>query len=504
MEEQEKMNSMGMSPGDEQNAAPAPGGEVPENQTEGTPRGAYPQPPNSGYPSQFGYGQPGQQYGYNPQFGYQQPFAQQGGYRPAAPGYPQQGAAPYGYQQPGTGAGQYNYKVGYNQNAGYSGAGPGQYDFRAASQQAGNKPQQAAPNAQQGQYPYAGGGYQQYGYGQPQAGAGYGYQQQYPYGQPNQQYGYGQQYGYNQPYPQQQAPKYPNIQRAKMANPPVTENGEAVIKVNPPKDDTRTTAAVDGDIVREELSPDGKKKIVVRRVVNNQGGETPPQGAQQQNVPSKFIQNQIKNELGEDAFKGANQPVVVYKSKMKKKPDKEGVYEPSLRDMLLGPPKKEVTDRDPDPFEWKCPDCGTINPDTVGTCMCGCTQRRAKAIAAGRIPKDVPTNKPKQEAPAAPAAQQRQPQPQQLPRQAQEEALFNSFMSTPDPQGQQGFMPQPGQQFAEPAEKPEQPEQPARQGRDDGRGDPGRDRRVYARARSGMAPEVGFVEERQERDLSLR
>ena len=401
------MNSMGVNEGEPQEARS-------DAAVEDTTEEAYAQqPPANGYPAQYGYPQPGQpgQPPYQQRYGYQQPYPQQGAYRGAG-GYPQQGA-PYGYPQQGSApAGQYSYKSpAYGQNTQYQGPGPGQYDYRAAQQH--KAPQPPAP--QQGQYGYN--AYQQYPYQQGQGGYGY-YPQQY--GQPNQQYPYPQNqtpYGFNayQQAQAQQALNYPDM-RAKMPNPPVTENGEAVIKAPQPKKEDDKPKVPDGEIVREELSPDGKKKIVVRRVAKNgTGGEQPHQDQRQ--MPSKFVQNQIKAELGEDALSGKDQPIVMYKSKMKKKPDKEGVYEPSLRDMFLGPPKKEAVDRDPDPFEWKCPKCGTINPDTVGTCQCGTTQRDAKAImrrqrdiAAGKIPPDAPA----QQAPAHQAPMPKAPMPQNV------------------------------------------------------------------------------------------
>ncbi len=461
MEEKEKMNPMGANPDEEKEAA--------EGQRGATPPDAY---------QQYGYPQQGQQYGQQQMYGYQQQYPQQGAYRPGAGSYPQQGNYGGYPRQNAPAAGQYNYKQGYGQqNAAYQsqGTGPGQYDFRAPSQKALQGQQGQGSGAQ---YPY--GNYpQQYQYGQPQ-------QAQYPYyGQ--QQYG-SQQYQYNPQYSygQYQAPQnnYAEM-RAKMPRPPVTENGEAVIKAMPPEPKKQEEAKkpapkqqemppfknapsdrppIEGEIVREEITPDGKK-IIVRRVVKN-GGQNAEQ-RQDANQPSKFIQNQIKAELGEDALNGKDQPIIVYKSKMKKKPDKEGVYEPSLRDMILGPPKKEVVDRDPDPFEWKCPECKTINPDTVGTCQCGCTQRHAKAVA--RRQRDIEAGRIAPDAPEAEADKIETPTPAEQPMQQ-----FRPQGQPPvQMQGQPSVQAQPvikqdSEKVVEPvsaeqpkAEEPEQPKAPA-------------------------------------------
>ena len=312
----------------------------------------------------------------------------------------------------------------HNQGSTYTGAGPGQYDFRAAAANAtAPKPQTATPNPQQtpaaqtGQAPYGYPNYQQQqypNYPKPQ-GAGYGY---YPQGQ--QQYGYPSQYGnvppgqsyiqftpqygygsnmYNQPRPNQQggynAPVQGRPQQPTVSKPQPTVPGQKTKPVaakpgepqktaeKKPVDSEKkpTTLPANGEVVEEIITEDGKKKKIVKRVVKKtpSGRDEKPKA----DGTPRFVQEQVK-EIKE---RTGEEPIVVVKSKQaKKKPSKEGVYEPSLKDMIFGPPKKDDSDKEADFFEWKCPECGTVNADYVSTCKCGCTQRRAQNIAKGRIP----------------------------------------------------------------------------------------------------------------------
>ena len=95
MEEQERVNSAGALPEDEEYGQIGVAGEI------GT------SPQAGGYPSHMG-GQPGAVGQYQNAYGYQQSYPQQGAYRQ---GYPQQNAQLY-YPQQGA-AGSYNYKNSY-------------------------------------------------------------------------------------------------------------------------------------------------------------------------------------------------------------------------------------------------------------------------------------------------------------------------------------------------------------------------------------------------------
>ena len=429
MEEQGKKNLPGEGQAEEQENVSAqqavPNGEGvsginPPSGRQDTGQGyGYPQAPNA-----YGTAPRAPQYGYNPavpgaaypQTPYQAGYPQypQQPYRPqTAGGYPtQQTARPYGaYQQNanGTGPGQYNYKASmqqHNQGSTYTGAGPGQYDFRAAAANAtAPKPQTATPNPQQtpaaqtGQAPYGYPNYQQQqypNYPKPQ-GAGYGY---YPQGQ--QQYGYPSQYGnvppgqsyiqftpqygygsnmYNQPRPNQQggynAPVQGRPQQPTVSKPQPTVPGQKTKPVaakpgepqktaeKKPVDSEKkpTTLPANGEVVEEIITEDGKKKKIVKRVVKKtpSGRDEKPKA----DGTPRFVQEQVK-EIKE---RTGEEPIVVVKSKQaKKKPSKEGVYEPSLKDMIFGPPKKDDSDKEADFFEWKCPECGTVNADYVSTC----------------------------------------------------------------------------------------------------------------------------------------
>ncbi len=409
-----------------------------------------------------------------PYNGYSQPqYAQgqfaQGGYRPNV-GYPAQNMAqnqrPYGgYQQnaAGTGPGEYNYKARmnqYNQNGSYNGAGPGQYDYRTGQQssqtQQAQSPQQAQPqqpqygynnNYQQGQYPY-----------KPQTNGGYGYYQPQQYGYPQygqqmqnpQQYGgYNPQFGYNNQYnmygqrpagmPMQGG--YMNPQNPQQYRNPSEQNQQ----INP-----QTTAQKTSEPEKIEEAVEEKKNIVeetksAEAVVtaeataaeqtnpHNEGEQTPVENGEQstgtvkkkiivkkiiktpidesKTAQSKFIEDTIKAELGDVKTKNGEDPIVMFKSKLsKKKPDMEGVYQPTLKHMLFGAPKKDTSDKEADFFEWKCPDCGTVNSDYVSTCKCGCTVQSAQNIAKGReVKEEIRENnpiRPKAEAEQNPVAKQ--------------------------------------------------------------------------------------------------
>ncbi|MBQ5565722.1 MAG: hypothetical protein IIT42_02615, partial [Clostridia bacterium] len=225
----------------------------------------------------------------------------------------------------------------------------------------------------------------------------------------------------------------------------------------------------DGEIISEEITADGKKRVLVKKVVKKPGEEDGQGEKSGAKAPSQFVQNQIKAELGEDALSGDDkQPVVVYKSKMKKKADDEGVYKPSLRDMFLGPPKKDTSDKQADFFQWKCPDCGTVNDDVVSACKCGCTIQRAKNIAKGRIPKDRrDAGEIRENNPLRPESGTVKPKVQEEPTQAQEDLDF--FMpprntQQPQVQMQTQTQPQPKAQNAAPTnpvvQQPEPPKEP--------------------------------------------
>ncbi|MEE3450648.1 MAG: hypothetical protein VZR27_08125, partial [Acutalibacteraceae bacterium] len=378
------------------------------------------------YPTAYGQQMPAMPY----QTPYAQGYPQQPVYRaPQAPAaYPaQQPARPYtSFQQnaPGTGPGQYNYKASMTQhNAGgsYTGAGPGQYDFRSATPNTtmGAKPQTVPQTTQQAPIPY---GYNSFGqypgvYNKPQTGSGYGYyQQQYPTGYPSQfsqptpagqpflsytpQYGYGNNM-YNQQRPVQ--PGYPAANRPNTAVQPgvnapanAAPNGANVASLQKktpapepakeepkkaPEEEKKPVTTAEGDEYREIVGPDGQK-IRVKRVAK----EPEPEPVKKADGPSKFIQEQIKAEMG--GLREGEEPIIQYKSnqkKGKKKSANEGQYKPGLKDMILGPPKKDKTDKAADLWEWKCPQCGTVNSDYTSTCQCGCTQQRAKAIARDRV-----------------------------------------------------------------------------------------------------------------------
>ena len=377
------------------------------------------------YPTVYGNQMPAQMPAMPYQTPYAQGYPQQPAYRPAqAPAaYPQQ-ATRSNYQSfqqnaPGTGPGQYNYKASMSQhNSGstYSGAGPGQYDFRSGTPNTMGAKQQPA---QQAPVPY---GYNSFGqypgvYNKPQSGSGYSYfPQQYPNtGYPSQfnqampagqpYLAYTPQYGagaamYNQQRPVQ--PGYPAANRPNAVQPGVNAastaapNPAAVASLQkktptpePPKEEAKKPVeqenkpetSKDGEEYREIMGPDGKM-IRVKRVAI----ETEPEPEEKKDGPSKFIQEQIKAEMG--GLREGEEPIIQYKSgqkKTKKKNENEGKYVPGLKDMIMGPPKKDKADKAADFWEWKCPQCGTINSDYTSTCQCGCTQQRAKAIARGRV-----------------------------------------------------------------------------------------------------------------------
>ncbi|MBQ5566223.1 MAG: hypothetical protein IIT42_05245, partial [Clostridia bacterium] len=399
------------------------------------------------YPAAYGNQMPAQMPAMPYQTPYAQGYPQQPAYRPAqAPAaYPQQAARPayQTFQQnaPGTGPGQYNYKASMSQhNTGstYSGAGPGQYDFRSGTPNTmGAKPQTVGQTAQQAPVPY---GYNSFGqypgvYNKPQTGSGYGYyQQQYPAGYP-QQYNQGvpagqpylaytPQYGagaamYNQQRPVQ--PGYPAANRPNAVQPgvnaaPNTAANAALLQKKTPMpepakeepkkasvEEKKPEKSDNGEEYREIMGPDGKM-IRVKRVAI----ETEPEPEEKKDGPSKFIQEQIKAEMG--GLREGEEPIIQYKSsqkKSKKKNENEGKYVPGLKDMFLGAPTKDKSDKAADFWEWKCPQCGTVNSDYTSTCQCGCTQQRAKAIARGRaINENIRENNP---IPGANAGQQQRP-----------------------------------------------------------------------------------------------
>ena len=395
------------------NYRPSGAAGYPNQQQNARPYGAYQQNANGTGPGQYNYKASMGQHGQNNSYSGAGP----GQYDFRAPSQNAQGQKPQGGAAP-TPSGQY----GYNNYQQYpykpqGGAGYGYYP-----QQFGAYPQNQpayGPNMPNSQPGYGGQMPGQAVYG-PQMSVQQ--QQAYMAQNPNRQQGYGgqmpnaqQQYLTYQPlsygggFPGQNG--YPNQQGVQPLQMPNQNNGPVQKKaekpsnnVNGQKKETPETAEkneksesipVDGEIVREEITPDGKKKIVVKKVVKKSDSEE----TNDINAPSKFIENQIKAELGEDALKNGEKPIIQYKSKMKKKPDTEGVYKPSLKDMLLGPPKKDTSDKDADLWEWKCPDCGTVNKDYVSACKCGCTARRAKNIAMGRIPKDKPTEESRENNP---------------------------------------------------------------------------------------------------------
>ena len=393
--------------------------------------GAVPRAPQYGYPAAPGVAYPQTPY----QAGYPQYPQQAQPYRPQGAGaYPAQTAArPYGgFQQnaAGTGPGQYNYKASmqqHNQGSSYTGAGPGQYDFRVAAANASQKsqsstvvPSQPAAAPQAGQ-PYGYGNYQQQypAYPKPQ-GAGYGYypQAQQQYGYPSQfgavppgqsfiqfnpQYGYGGNM-YNQQRPNQPG-GYPAAQGGHSGPPanlskPGVPKAEKPVEEKPAEKPVKETpkpeqpekkpeaAAVKEEVVEEIITENGKKKKIVRKVVKRMPSV-------REDIPTaKAAPRVVREQVKEIKERTGEEPIVVMKSKQgKKKVSKEGVYEPSLKDMIFGPPKKDNTNKDADLFEWKCPECGNVNADYVSTCKCGCTQRRAQNIAKGRIPKKDQKNK---------------------------------------------------------------------------------------------------------------
>ena len=53
------------------------------------------------------------------------------------------------------------------------------------------------------------------------------------------------------------------------------------------------------------------------------------------------------------------------------------------------PKKPEIPEREPEEYEWKCPNCGKINQNYVGTCGCGAAKPNDKLFNWAEVHPDL-------------------------------------------------------------------------------------------------------------------
>ena len=72
------------------------------------------------------------------------------------------------------------------------------------------------------------------------------------------------------------------------------------------------------------------------------------------------------------------------------------------------PKQPEIPEREPEEYEWKCPQCGKINQNYVGTCGCGASKPNDKLFNWAEVHPDL-VKKPEEETPVVQAEPEKKP-----------------------------------------------------------------------------------------------